>query len=521
MTVTAVYAGSFDFVTHGHLGVIEGALGRAGVDQIVVSVVTSQRKRHFLERRVAAKLFEWALPEKWRAHVSVMAASSREAIGRSGATLRVKGVRDPRDVRYEAENIVEAINSAGARNQKPLDVLWVVDKQIPNEELVMSSRLKQALFAASPARDHLLRLVPPTIADLLLEVRGAISHSPQAKPEAFQAAFNRELEKRLDAYLATRPEPRTAETAAAPRTHAEIAPRIVGQIQKKGGHLYAISRSIIRRVFGAYDADDTRTVTLGLPGSPLSVDIRADRMSDSIAAVAAGYSDWAIVSTHALALWRETHAQSIAREGKDPFDTVAHLGPAGCQWMMLVAAESERKWQDLLKDPAARPIIVTSNKRELLDFLRRRGLATVAKENGVEIYEQDGGTERFGRYLVEREGRPVLIFDSVATGKTAFKHGFRPVLERNPPEEESHDVILIRPAPHKRRATAGVDIFINEVQKRRPAIGRDLVRSYMEKIKAFRDNPDVPVELRGAARIFARRRLAQLRAHRRAKRHEL
>jgi ATP phosphoribosyltransferase len=153
------------------------------------------------------------------------------------------------------------------------------------------------------------------------------------------------------------------------------------------------------------------------------------RLTDAIANVSDGFADAAIVSSDALDRWK-TCAPEICRRN---IAVVADLGLAGCCSMLLVAQDFEnRPWKSLMPES----YVVTSDSSAFNRFKSRLNIPRAEK-----IIERQGGTEPLAREIQTRKGVPVMIFDLVATGKSAFDNGYYPTVKG----EESR-VLLIRNA---------------------------------------------------------------------------
>lgn len=101
MPRTALYAGSFDPVTNGHLDVIGRALGLA--DRVVVAIGVHPGKTPLFSFEERARLIEAAARRSFpqaAERISVVAFSGLvvEAAAAHGAGLLVRGVRDGSDV---------------------------------------------------------------------------------------------------------------------------------------------------------------------------------------------------------------------------------------------------------------------------------------------------------------------------------------------------------------------------------------------------------------------------------------
>jgi pantetheine-phosphate adenylyltransferase len=106
MTRIALYPGTFDPVTNGHVDVLEGALAIA--DQVVVAIGTHPSKTPLfsLEERIAM-IGDMAkqLGKKAEGRVTTVAFDGLvvEAARKAGATILVRGLRDAADFEYEIQ----------------------------------------------------------------------------------------------------------------------------------------------------------------------------------------------------------------------------------------------------------------------------------------------------------------------------------------------------------------------------------------------------------------------------------
>ena len=97
----ALFPGTFDPVTLGHLDVLERALGL--FERVTVAVATHPEKRHLfpLEERLA--LLEEVLAGRPGAHVAALEGLVVDGARRLGAGVIVRGVRGPGDLEYERQ----------------------------------------------------------------------------------------------------------------------------------------------------------------------------------------------------------------------------------------------------------------------------------------------------------------------------------------------------------------------------------------------------------------------------------
>ena len=106
MPRTALYTGSFDPVTFGHLDVVRG--GCALADRLVLAIGVHPAKAPlFTPEEKAAMLAETCRPTAEHAgtalEITTFAGLAVEAARRAGATLILRGLRDGTDLDYEMQ----------------------------------------------------------------------------------------------------------------------------------------------------------------------------------------------------------------------------------------------------------------------------------------------------------------------------------------------------------------------------------------------------------------------------------
>ena len=165
----AVYPGSFDPITNGHLDMLEAAFGVC--DRLVVAVgvhpsktpLLSTRERLDLIDRVAAPLAAQAgVALEVRTFEGLVIAFAREI----GATLLIRGLRDGTDLDYEMQ-------MAGMNRTLAPEIQTVFLPASPEARHVTATLVRQVASMGGDIRPF----VPPAVADLLA-ARGAL-----ARPE--------------------------------------------------------------------------------------------------------------------------------------------------------------------------------------------------------------------------------------------------------------------------------------------------------------------------------------------------
>jgi pantetheine-phosphate adenylyltransferase len=99
MTRIAIYPGSFDPVTNGHLDIIHRAV--AIVDHVVVAVAENVRKTGLFTAQERTELLQAVLPTDPRVEVDVFSGLLVDYAKRRGAEVIIRGLRAVADFEYE------------------------------------------------------------------------------------------------------------------------------------------------------------------------------------------------------------------------------------------------------------------------------------------------------------------------------------------------------------------------------------------------------------------------------------
>lgn len=161
MIRVALYAGSFDPLTNGHVDVIESAGALCG--ELVVAIGVHPGKTPFLGAEERAGLVEKVCAELLAARscklsVRTFSGLAVEAARAAGASLMLRGVRDGTDL--DAEMRMAAMNAT------------------------MAPEIKTVFFAASPAVRHISATLVRQIAGLGGDVSAFV---PEAVAQALAA----------------------------------------------------------------------------------------------------------------------------------------------------------------------------------------------------------------------------------------------------------------------------------------------------------------------------------------------
>ncbi len=88
--------------------------------------------------------------------------------------------------------------------------------------------------------------------------------------------------------------------------------------------------------------------------------------------------------------------------------------------LMLPQEYAKENWRKLLNGSK----VITSDSQAFWRFKKNNDVSYITL---TEVIERQGGTETLARTLQVKQKSPVVIFDLVATGKSAFDNGFFPV----------------------------------------------------------------------------------------------
>lgn len=155
MMAAAIYPGTFDPFTHGHLDIVERACRAFGSLVVAVSQNPSKSPLFPLEERIA-------MVKESTADIEGVSVESFDGLlvahaRRTGARVLVKGVRAPSDVEYETQ--MAQMNAALA------DVETVFLVATPTHGFISSSLVREVARLGG----DITAFVPPTVARRLKE----------------------------------------------------------------------------------------------------------------------------------------------------------------------------------------------------------------------------------------------------------------------------------------------------------------------------------------------------------------
>jgi pantetheine-phosphate adenylyltransferase len=139
MERTALYAGSFDPLTNGHLDIIEQGLGLA--DRLVVAIGVHPGKRPLFSFDERAELIQVAVEERFSVEDGTISVISFDglvvdAARENGATVMIRGLRNATDFDYEMQ-------MAGMNAEMAPDIRTVFLPARPGSEHITATLVRQ------------------------------------------------------------------------------------------------------------------------------------------------------------------------------------------------------------------------------------------------------------------------------------------------------------------------------------------------------------------------------------------
>lgn len=159
MERTALYAGSFDPLTNGHLDIIEQGLGLA--DRLVVAIGVHPGKRPLFSFDERAELIQVAVKERFSVEDGTISVISFDglvvdAARKNGATVMIRGLRNATDFDYEMQ-------MAGMNAEMAPDIRTVFLPARPGSEHITATLVRQI----SSMRGDISSFVPVNVARAL------------------------------------------------------------------------------------------------------------------------------------------------------------------------------------------------------------------------------------------------------------------------------------------------------------------------------------------------------------------
>ncbi|GAK07406.1 pantetheine-phosphate adenylyltransferase [Geomicrobium sp. JCM 19038] len=156
MTTIAVYPGSFDPVTNGHIDIIER--GAKVFDEIIVAVLNNQRKTPLFSVEERVQLLEESLTHINNVSVDSFQGLLVDYVKEKNASVIVRGLRAVSDFEYEMQNA-----SINRKLESSVETFFMMTNN--NYSYLSSSIVKEVARYGRNAED----LVPPPVERALRE----------------------------------------------------------------------------------------------------------------------------------------------------------------------------------------------------------------------------------------------------------------------------------------------------------------------------------------------------------------
>ncbi len=168
--ITAIYPGTFDPVTNGHVDVIERAAGI--FDRLVIGVVgTPQHKQPMFTLDERVRFLEQALDGEPKVEVDVFSELVVDFARKWGARTMVKGLRVLADFEWEAQ-----MNHLNRSLAPDVETLYLMSK--PQYSFVSSSGVKEIASFGGNVDEFVPEPVARRLRELFPEGRGGTPVHP-------------------------------------------------------------------------------------------------------------------------------------------------------------------------------------------------------------------------------------------------------------------------------------------------------------------------------------------------------
>lgn len=161
MKRTAVYAGSFDPLTNGHLWMIRQATEL--FDKIIIAVGTNPDKKYTFSHAARLRMISEAVQND--THVTIAEFHNRFLVDfarEHGATVMIRGIRSTQD--YEYERVMRHIN---ADMEPGISTIFLMP---PRDIAELSSSMIKGLIGPVGWEEQVRRYVPDNVFELLQEL---------------------------------------------------------------------------------------------------------------------------------------------------------------------------------------------------------------------------------------------------------------------------------------------------------------------------------------------------------------
>lgn len=153
---TAIYPGSFDPITKGHLDVLKRAAGI--FDKVIIAVLVNSAKKSFLPIEDRLELIRRSCADLENVEVDSFDGLTIDYARQKGANILIRGLRAVSDFEYEMQ--LSQTNSALAPN---INTVFLITK--PKYNFISSSSVKEI----AQMKGDVSQFVPPPVAEYLKE----------------------------------------------------------------------------------------------------------------------------------------------------------------------------------------------------------------------------------------------------------------------------------------------------------------------------------------------------------------
>lgn len=166
-SIRAVFPGTFDPITHGHLDVIKRA--RDFVDELIVAIGHNPEKRELFTAAERVEMMRELIGDLPRVRIETYEGLTAEFVRRVGAQMIIRGIRDNVDLHFELQqaNVNMAVGG--------VETVFLLTRD--QFALISSTYIKQIVELGCQDTERLSRLVPPNVAERL---RQKFAHPPKS-----------------------------------------------------------------------------------------------------------------------------------------------------------------------------------------------------------------------------------------------------------------------------------------------------------------------------------------------------
>ena len=151
---TAIYPGSFDPVTNGHIDILKS--GAEIFDRIIIAVSYNSQKQAFLPVDVRKKLIEESIKDIKNVEVESFEGLTVEFAKRKGASVLLRGLRTSFDFEYEMQ-----LSQTNQTLYSDIKTVFLITK--PEYSFISSSSVREILIN----KGDISGFVPPAVCEYL------------------------------------------------------------------------------------------------------------------------------------------------------------------------------------------------------------------------------------------------------------------------------------------------------------------------------------------------------------------